>query len=84
MNDLEVEIDFESELEVEIDFPQITVNTGTGGNIEIKNSDASFDVTATTSPYILEDTTINVFVNGILNTTIVRPSMVDRTINITA
>lgn len=62
----------------------ITLNTGVGGNVDIRNSDNSFFDTAVSSPYMLEDTTINVFVNGVLNTTTTVPSMVDRTINITA
>jgi hypothetical protein len=58
---------------------------GGGGSATVKNSDNSYSTTvASGGTLILPDTTINVYVNGILNTTIVRPSMVDRTINITA
>jgi hypothetical protein len=84
-DEIEVEVELDEEIEVEVDFPDVVYNASGGvGNVNIKNTDSSFDVTASTSPYILEDTTINVYVNGVLNTTVVRPSMVERTINITA
>lgn len=83
-NEIEVEIELDDEIEVEVDFLDAIIGSGGVGNINIKNTNGSFDVTASTSPYILEDTTINVYVNGVLNTTVVRPSMIDRTINITA
>ena len=83
-DEIEVEVELDDEIEVEVDFPDVIIGSGGVGNINIKNTNGSFDVTASTSPYILEDTTINVYVNGVLNTTVVRPSMIDRTINITA
>lgn len=82
-DEIEVEVELDDEIEVEVDFPDVIIGGGVG-NINIKNTDSSFDVTTSTSPYILEDTTINVYVNGVLNTTVVRPSMVERTINISA
>lgn len=70
-------------LEIEVDIPEIVVITGPGGSIVIKNSDNTFNVTASTSPYVLEDTNIKVYVNGVLKQSVVRPSMVSQNINIT-
>lgn len=53
-----------------------------GGNITIENSDATYSEVATTSPFILPDTTYNFIVNG--GTPIVEtiPSLKDETFNI--
>lgn len=83
-DEIEVEVELDEEIEVEVDFPDAIIGSGGVGNINIKNTDGSFDVTASTSPYILEDTTINVYVNGVLNASTIVPSMIDRTINISA
>ncbi|MFN8317138.1 MAG: hypothetical protein U0T32_11895 [Chitinophagales bacterium] len=72
-----------NEIRVKARLGNIILNAGSGGNVQIKNSDGSFDVVASSSPYVLEDTNIRVFVNGVLNQSAVSPSMVNRNINIT-
>ena len=52
----------------------------TGGTVQ--NSDGTYSEDFTGGPFILEDTTINVYVNGVLNQTVVVPSMTDITLNI--
>jgi hypothetical protein len=41
----------------------ITLNTGVGGNVDIRNSNSSFFVTATSSPFTLDDTNVKIYVN---------------------
>ena len=49
----------------------------------VKNSDDSFHETVAGGATLeLADTVINVYVNGTLNQSITRPSMINRTINI--
>lgn len=57
-------------------------NSG-GGIATVRNSDSSYTQSGA-SPIILPDTTFNINVNGVLNQTIVSPSMQDETFNISA
>lgn len=58
--------------------------SGTGDAI-VQNTDNSFSHTiACGTTYSLEDTTYEVYVNGLLNQTLTTPSMINYTINITA
>lgn len=61
----------------------MAIQTGDCADATVENSDASFsEQIPSGDTAILEDTIINVYVNGVLNQSITRPSMVDRTINI--
>jgi hypothetical protein len=54
-----------------------------GEDAIVKNSDDSYyETVAGGATLELADTIINVYVNGTLNQSITRPSMIDRTINI--
>ncbi len=54
-----------------------------GGNATVQNSDESFQETVETDDVLeLEDTTYNVNVNGVFNTSGSLPSMVNNEINI--
>lgn len=83
MNEVEIECQIESgEILIEALIENIEVNNG-GGNILIRNSNNTFTDTATSSPYTLPNTTVNVFVNGVLNQTATIPTLDDVEINIT-
>lgn len=59
---------------------------GEGGILEfvVKNSDNSFNATSSASPYTLPNETINIYVDGVLNTTGTYIPLSNETINITA
>lgn len=61
----------------------VSRQTGSYLPATVHNSDDTFEEqVASGGDLELEDTTINVYVNGALNQTVVVPSMIDRTINI--
>jgi hypothetical protein len=61
----------------------MAIQTGGCADATVENSDASFsEQIPSGDTAILDDTIINVYVNGTLNQSITRPSMIDRTINI--
>ena len=54
-----------------------------GEEATVRNTDSSFlEQVAGGDTLVLADTIINVYVNGTLNQSITRPSMINRTINI--
>ena len=54
-----------------------------GEDATVRNTDSSFsEQVAGGDTLVLADTVINVYVNGTLNQSITRPSMINRTINI--
>ena len=67
----------------EVDCGDTYVCSSAGGTVDVHNSDNSFQQTVDCGDELeLEDITFTINVNGVLNQTVVAPSMVDHTLNI--
>ena len=70
-----------SDLTVVVKFNDVVINVGSGGSITIRNSDNSFSVVASSSPFVVPDNVFNFVVNGV-TTSQSAPALVNHTFNI--